>query len=140
VIQKQFGRLKIAMLHGDQFCLDDPHYARFYRQVREPKWQHHFLSQSLQKRVQEVEQIRQHTPALYSPEAYAKLYLVPEIFSRLSEIRDADLLVHGHFHLPQQEQVMLSEHPLMRYGLDEWKEKGNYLLIENDSPQWIEFS
>ena len=41
---------KIALSHGDMFCIDDTEYQTFKKQVRSPKWKTEFLNKSLVER------------------------------------------------------------------------------------------
>jgi UDP-2,3-diacylglucosamine hydrolase len=116
-VMNNFGE-RWLLCHGDQLCTLDLAYQTFRKQSRSPKWQHMFLSQPKETRLEQAKQMRaasrQHqlqgaTQAMYDVEQQA----VDTIMAHFS----ATHLLHGHTHKPA---VHALKNNGQRWVLSDW--------------------
>ena len=99
-----FGEHRWLLSHGDALCIDDHEYLAFRAQVRDARWQQHFLAQPLATRQaiargarNESEQLKQ------SGREY------PDVDTRTAlqwlQAAGAPVLVHGHTHRPREHEL-----------------------------------
>lgn len=124
---------KTLLSHGDDLCTDDAAYQTFRRQVRDPKWQADFLSQSLHARKTQIEAIRTRSEEEKSNKSAEIMDVNQEAVSALLSTYDyPELLIHGHTHRPHQHQILLNGHHITRWVLGDWYEQGSYLICDQN--------
>ncbi len=122
---------RVLLSHGDNLCTDDVAYQEFRQQVRDPKWQTEFLSQSLQARKGQIEAIRVRSEHEKSQKS-AQIMDVNQdaITALLTAYNYPELLIHGHTHRPNQHHIHLNGHNVTRWVLGDWYEQGSYLACD----------
>jgi UDP-2,3-diacylglucosamine hydrolase len=129
---------KTLLSHGDALCTDDIAYQTFRLQVRDPKWQADFLSQSLAARKQQVEAIRQRSEQEKSGKSVAIMDVNNEAVAALLKVHAyPSLLIHGHTHRPKKHTLQIDGHSITRWVLGDWYEQGSYLMCNRDGCQAI---
>ncbi|GAB3776528.1 UDP-2,3-diacylglucosamine diphosphatase [Ramlibacter monticola] len=96
-----FGERRWLLSHGDELCVGDTDYQAFRRQVRSEPWQQGFLAQPLSVRQALARGMRKESDAL---KATDRIYSDVDTATALQWLRaaDAEVLVHGHTHLPAE--------------------------------------
>lgn len=121
---------KALLSHGDDLCTDDVAYQQFRSQVRDKKWQHEFLSQSLQIRKKQVEAIRARSEQEKTRKSMEIMDVNAEAVNALLSKHQPDLLIHGHTHRPNQHMIELDGRKITRWVLGDWYEQGSYLACD----------
>ena len=112
--------LRLALSHGDAWCLDDAPYQAFRTEVRSAAWQNGFLAQPLSERVQIARGIRaQSTARKQGASAYTDVRTSAVIGCMQS--LGCSQMVHGHTHAPA---LHLHAHGLQRWVLSDWELAG----------------
>lgn len=114
-----FAGRRWLLSHGDALCLDDHDYLRFRAQVRQAGWQANFLAQPLSQRQAYARQVRQQSEQRkHDAAAYADVDTSEAL--RWLQAADAQSLIHGHTHRPQDHELgdRLNRHVLSDWDLD----------------------
>lgn len=120
---------KIVLLsHGDGLCTDDSDYQAFRRRVRDPQFQHHFLSLPLRERRRQVHVYREQSRAATSVKAAEIMDVNAQAVSRFMHDNHADYLIHGHTHRPAVHDAT-NEHG-QRIVLGDWGPGGSVLIYD----------
>jgi UDP-2,3-diacylglucosamine hydrolase len=120
---------KTLLSHGDDLCTDDTMYQTFRRQVRDEKWQSEFLSQPLEIRKKQIENIRMHSEQEKSQKSAQIMDVNADAVNVLLQTYQyPELLIHGHTHRPNQHHIVLDDHRITRWVLGDWYEQGSYLV------------
>ncbi len=130
---------RTLLLHGDTLCTDDIEYQQFRKQVRDPKWQQQFLTQSLAQRKAIIEDLRRRSETekqtkpmdimdvtLASVEAVFREYRYP-------------CIIHGHTHRPAKHVHHVDAKLCERWVLPDWYESGGYLLGDSEGLKAVRF-
>ena len=124
---------RLLLLHGDAQCIDDRDYMAFRAQVRNPEWQHAFLSKPLAERKAIIEGMREGSRDAQREKSMAIMDVNPDEIARLFEHYGVDLMIHGHTHRPA---VHHSEQGV-RHVLSDWDcespvPRGAWIAMESD--------
>lgn len=122
---------RVLLSHGDALCTDDTAYQTFRHQVRNQQWQEHFLSQSLQSRRHQVENIRMRSEQEKSTKSAEIMDINQAALAELLADYDyPEIIIHGHTHRPHQHHLQLDNHVITRWVLGDWYEQGSYLACD----------
>ena len=111
------GKLKIAISHGDEQCLDDTDYVTFRAMVRNPQWQQQFLSMPLEKRKAVIESFRKDSRKENEVKPqYLSFDLSASAINTVFSQTGASVFIHGHTHRPG----MFQHDQGIRYCLPNW--------------------
>jgi UDP-2,3-diacylglucosamine hydrolase len=120
----------VLLMHGDTLCIDDPHYQRLRRIVRNPIVQFILRRLTLRQRLNLAARMRAGSKAHIASMDKA----APQIMDvnqdevrRTFEHRRVDYIVHGHTHRPDIHQVQLGNRTVTRIVLGDWFEQGSVL-------------
>lgn len=121
----------VLLSHGDALCTDDIAYQKFRLQVRDPQWQANFLSQPLQTRKQQIENIRMLSEQEKSNKSAIIMDVNPDaLLQLLADYHYPELLIHGHTHRPDKHQIKIDGREITRWVLGDWYEQGSYLMLD----------
>lgn len=121
----------VLLSHGDALCTDDIAYQKFRQQVRDPQWQTNFLSQPLQIRKQQIENIRMLSEQEKSHKSAVIMDVNPDaLLQLLTDYHYPELLIHGHTHRPNKHQIEIAGRVVTRWVLGDWYEQGSYLILD----------
>ncbi len=114
----------ILLLHGDSLCTDDKAYQAFRQQVRNPAWQHNFLSRSIVERLNMAEQARAQSKD-YTAGAEGEIMDV-NAGAVIEALRNstAKIMIHGHTHRPNTHSLAIDGQPYQRIVLGDWYQDG----------------
>lgn len=123
----RFGDADVILMHGDALCIDDVAYMQFRTMVRNPAWQAQFLAQPLTVRRKIAEDLRQKSE-MSKREKQAEIMdvNVDEVCRRLADT-GADILIHGHTHLPARHRHALADRDCTRIVLPDWHDRAVWL-------------
>lgn len=131
----QWEGYNIRLEHGDSLCTDDVSYQRFKKVIRNPvllgtlKLLPFYLKRSLANFFRKKSKQRQ-TTAHYQP-------IDVNHDEVIKQINGIDLLIHGHTHRPQIEQIALNQ---QRIVLGDWREDlGSAKILCMTHPQHFDF-
>lgn len=131
----KWDNFSIRLEHGDSLCTDDVSYQRFKKVIRQPlllgilKLLPFYLKRGLGNFLRKKSKQRQNT-AHYQPIDVNK----NEVIKQMQSI---DLLIHGHTHRPEVEQVDANK---TRIVLGDWREDlGSAKILCMTSPQHFDF-
>lgn len=123
------GADRVALLHGDTLCTDDPDYQQFRKMVRGDEWQDVFLSKPLSERKQIVADLRQQSKAAMQQKSMdimdVNQQAVLENFAELG----VSTIIHGHTHRPAVHDHGDNK---TRFVLGDWNPQPSYLSWHSD--------
>lgn len=119
------------LTHGDILCTDDTDYQRFRRQVRDPAWQHAFLSRPLAERRAQVAALRARSESEKSMKPAAIMDVNTRAVAELLRRHDyPPLLIHGHTHRPGEHALDVDGRRITRWVLSDWDADGDCLCCD----------
>lgn len=126
------------LLHGDSLCTDDIEYQAFRQQSRDPSWQAHILSLSVDERLLLAQKARdaskQHTGTSEMDIMDVNEAAVCDSFLEHGVRR----LIHGHTHRPAFHSHSLEDGSKgERIVLADWYAEGSYLSVDADRTQSV---
>jgi UDP-2,3-diacylglucosamine hydrolase len=135
------------LLHGDSLCTQDTDYMAFRSMVRNPDWQHEFLSKPIEERIAFAQHAREQSKAMSSNKAQDIMDVTPEEVINVMQELNQRTLIHGHTHRPalheipqDSSSVKNSENSLrQRIVLGDWEKQGWYLKIMSSGSDLISF-
>lgn len=115
------GDKRILLTHGDALCTDDVAYQAFRTQVRNPQWQHTFLSQPLGARIAFADQARDQSRQSKAVQSMQIMDVNAEaVAAIIRQYRYPDILLHGHTHRPATHALEVDGHACQRWVLGDW--------------------
>ncbi|MGD8590381.1 MAG: UDP-2,3-diacylglucosamine diphosphatase [Chromatiales bacterium] len=121
------------LMHGDSLCTDDLAYQAFRRQIRDPAFIEHFLSQSIPQRIATVTEFRNKSGEATSMKAEEIMDVNPQAVADSMRLHAAQRLIHGHTHRPAQHRFELDGRQVRRYVLGEWHaDSARILSVDQD--------
>ncbi len=125
----ELGGRPTLLMHGDTLCTDDRKYQAFRREVRQPAWQRHFLSQSLAARRQFAANARKASKAHTGSTDMAIMDVNPQAVADAMRQAGVTHLIHGHTHRPAIHDFTLDGQPARRTVLGDWYRQGSVLRV-----------
>ena len=121
----------VLLSHGDALCTDDVTYQQFRQEVRTNAWKTRFLSQSLDRRIAIIEELRGKSEL----EKSIKSMMIMDVNNDavkiwLAEYHYPPIFIHGHTHRPNKHSYTLHDHHCERWVLGDWYEQGSYLKLD----------
>ena len=120
------------LMHGDLLCTDDHDYMQFREQVRNPQWQAHFLSLSMDQRINLAKQARDASNTSAKQKTMEIMDTNQSTVEKYMRQYAVNQLIHGHTHRPALHQFNLDGKPAKRIVLGDWGEEASYLMASND--------
>ncbi len=133
-----FGK-KIALSHGDMFCVDDTEYQTFKKQVRSPKWKTEFLNKSLDERKSIASSMRDASKKNSSQKDFMIMDVNINEVASFFDKHGIDLLIHGHTHKPNIHELDGKNSKLKRVVLGDWDKTGWCFYLDSTSQNLEEF-
>ncbi|MBL8514979.1 MAG: UDP-2,3-diacylglucosamine diphosphatase [Betaproteobacteria bacterium] len=96
----KLGGERVLLMHGDTLCTDDAAYQAFRKQVREPKWQHDFLSKPYPERDAIARSLRSKSGVEKSMKAEDIMDVSDDAVNHAFTEHGCALMIHGHTHRP----------------------------------------
>jgi len=127
------------LMHGDSLCTDDVKHQESRQLLRSSDWKSHFLSQSLQERIQQAKEYRgmsrQHLKD--APDAIMDVNqdAVIEVMQKYNVVQ----LIHGHTHRPAIHSLSVNGKPAERIVLGDWNSRGSVLRCDESGCQLTSF-
>jgi UDP-2,3-diacylglucosamine hydrolase len=126
-----FGDEQVLLTHGDALCTDDHSYQELRTIVRDPTWQHRYLSLPLARRELLANEVRagsrSHTARTVPYIMDVNEAAVDAAF-RATGVRR---MIHGHTHRPGVHDLQLDGDPAQRMVLGAWYEQGSYISYQD---------
>jgi UDP-2,3-diacylglucosamine hydrolase len=119
------------LTHGDTLCTDDTAYQNFRAVVRTPAWRDEFLSRPLIERKNQIETLRRRSEQEKQTKTAQLMDVNPDAVAAALRQHDYPRLIHGHTHRPGKHIHPIDGHPCERWVLGEWRDNGNYLILDN---------
>lgn len=124
---------KVLLTHADELCTDDVEYQKIRKQLRSQKWQHWFLSLSIDERIAFAKQARQqsqeHTQSQNNEIMDVNQGAVEQLF-RECKVR---LMIHGHTHRPAFHSLEVDSLPCIRMVLGDWHNQCSTIENKNNT-------
>ncbi len=133
----QVDNLRIAFVHGDAQCTDDEAYMKFRRKVRNPIWRFFFLLIPLSKRKSIVAGARKDSAASNKAKSAKIMDVSPDAIQAVFATSQADVLIHGHTHHPDDHTVSTPNGEKQRLVLSDWNmddgnPRGDWISVTAD--------
>ncbi len=111
---------RVLLTHGDALCLADTGYQKFRAMVRNPAWQAAVLTRALAERRALAREVRHESEQRHGNMQPEWLDLDRSASVEWMLEADAPVLVHGHTHRPDDEQLQpgRTRHVLSDWDLD----------------------
>jgi UDP-2,3-diacylglucosamine hydrolase len=124
-----FYGIPTLIMHGDMLCTDDTEYQQLRIILRNPKWQHDFLSRSVQERIKEADNLRQISQEQTKSKQDAILDVNQQTVENIMRECCVSRLIHGHTHRPATHDFMLDNIPAKRIVLGDWYHQSSCLTL-----------
>ncbi|MCU7917289.1 MAG: UDP-2,3-diacylglucosamine diphosphatase [Candidatus Thiodiazotropha sp. (ex Epidulcina cf. delphinae)] len=109
------------LMHGDLLCTDDQAYLEFRREIRQPAFIQHFLSQPIEQRIALAKAYRAKSGEANSLKSEAIMDVNQQAVERYLSEHQAERLIHGHTHRAADHPFSLAERAVSRHVLAEWR-------------------
>ena len=121
---------QVLLMHGDSLCSDDIPYQQFRKLVRNPTWQHEFLSKTPQERLQAAMEARD-ASAVHKGNLDMNIMDVNqgEVIERF-ERHGVHRMIHGHTHRPATHELLVKGETAQRIVLGDWYTQGSVLRVQ----------
>ena len=123
---------RVLLMHGDSLCTDDIAYQQFRTLVRNPAWQHEFLSKTPQERLQVALQARDASAEHKGKQDMEIMDVnqgeVTDRFEHHGVLR----MIHGHTHRPATHDFEINDNTVQRIVLGDWYTQGSVLRVHPD--------
>ena len=127
---------KIALSHGDSFCIEDLEYMKFKKEVRSEEWQQEFLQKPLNDRLNIASNMRDASQKNNTNKDIAIMDVTPTAIQDFFAEHHIDLLIHGHTHRPDTHQINSGT----RIVLGDWHKTGWCLMLDEQQQELKEFT
>ncbi|HET8898171.1 MAG TPA: UDP-2,3-diacylglucosamine diphosphatase [Rhodanobacteraceae bacterium] len=117
------------LMHGDTLCTDDVAYQAFRQQVRDPAWQHQFLSLPLAERRAFAARARDASRDHTGQTDMAIMDVSQSAVDAALRQAGVSRLIHGHTHRPASHHFDLAGQAAERIVLGDWYEQGSVLRV-----------
>lgn len=128
------------LMHGDQLCTDDYDYQQFRAQVRNPDWQRHFLSLSIEERLATAQRLRQQSREQGAMKSDSIMDVNAAAVAETMQRANVALLIHGHTHRPAIHPNPIEGIQGERIVLGDWSSEGWYLSANAAGHRLIRFT
>ena len=126
---------KIALSHGDNFCIEDLEYMKFKKEVRSEEWRREFLQKPLNDRLNIASNMRDASQKNNTNKDIAIMDVTPTAIQDFFAEHHIDLLIHGHTHRPDTHQINSGT----RIVLGDWHKTGWCLFLDDQQQDLTEF-
>jgi UDP-2,3-diacylglucosamine hydrolase len=130
----------VLVMHGDALCTDDRAYQRLRATVREPDWQHRFLSLSIASRRALAGAARVGSRAHTAGLEYAITDVNADSVAAAMRNAGAATLLHGHTHRPAIHALQVDGRSCTRIVLGDWYSQGSLLRWDRNGPELMSLS
>ncbi len=134
------GGKKALLIHGDSLCTDDIEYQKFRGMVRNPLWQQQILSKTLEERYALAHAIRKKSKANTAMKTEDIMDVNEKATWQLFIDEKIDVLIHGHTHRQAFHHLIINNKPVQRIVLGDWGERGNYLRVDSNTIEMIDYT
>jgi UDP-2,3-diacylglucosamine hydrolase len=117
------------IMHGDTLCTDDIEYQKLRTMLRNPQWQTNFLSQSIQKRTKEADNLRKISQQQTKTKQDALMDVNQNTVENIMREFNVTQLIHGHTHRPATHDFVLNGQAVKRIVLGDWYQNSSCLVI-----------
>lgn len=118
------------IMHGDTLCTDDEDYQNLRTIFRNPEWQKKFLSQSLQERIREAQELRSRSKEANQEKSETIMDVNQAAVEAAMKHCNVSQLIHGHTHRPAIHELTIDNQPAKRIVLGDWYERGSVLRCD----------
>ncbi len=115
------------LLHGDTLCTDDVEYQKFRQLVRDPHWQHDFISKAPDERIEMARRYRESSKTETAQKADDIMDVNSQAVEQAMQQAGVQRLIHGHTHRPAVHDFTINDKPAQRIVLADWYSHGSYL-------------
>jgi UDP-2,3-diacylglucosamine hydrolase len=124
---------RILLMHGDTLCENDVAYQRARKWLRNPFLQWLFLRLPLVIRRRYALRIRQKSAQYTHSQTLTAMDVTQQAVLRVMRKHEADILIHGHTHLPTTHMFTLDGKGVERIVLPAWHNGAYALALEGDA-------
>ena len=128
---------KIALVHGDAQCTDDPAYMQFRTMVRNPLWQKQFLSMPLAQRKALIAGMREDSQKGNQEKSAKMMDVNTSVIDELFDRTGATVLIHGHTHHSGHHIHQSANGERIRLVLSDWNldispARGDWIVLTQE--------
>lgn len=118
------------LMHGDSLCTDDAEYIQFRNQVRNPEWQHNFLSASVEQRIQIARKYRNESMIRNQNKSVEIMDVNSDTVIETMRKHGVTQLIHGHTHRPAIHPIEIDGNASQRIVLGDWYSQNSSLRCD----------
>ena len=115
-----FGDENVLLMHGDTLCTDDADYQQLRRLLRSEKWQQHFLSLSVQERIETAQELRSQSKAASADKSQDIMDVNDQQVRDTLARTEVHTLIHGHTHRPNTHALDVNAKRCERIVVGDW--------------------
>jgi UDP-2,3-diacylglucosamine hydrolase len=123
----EYAGRRALLTHGDALCVDDIPYQRLRALVRDPTWQHKFLSLPLATRAALARDARADSASHTRTQNTMLMDVNPAAVAHVFREAQVDLLIHGHTHRPGVHTDVIDGRTCTRIVTGDWYSQGSVL-------------
>ncbi|MFC3195655.1 UDP-2,3-diacylglucosamine diphosphatase [Marinicella sediminis] len=117
----------VLLVHGDAECTDDLAYQQIRQQFRDPQWQNHFLSLSIEQRIEFAQKARQASQQHTQSSEQTIMDVNQQAIDDLFDHHQVKTLIHGHTHRP----AIHANNGRRRIVLGDWHHQSSFLKVDD---------
>jgi len=121
----------VLLMHGDTLCTDDTEYLQFRAKVRDPQFQHDFLSRPITKRADIAGHYRQESRARSKLKPMEIMDANADAVVKIMKQHHVKRLIHGHTHRPAIHSLKIDGQDAQRIVLGDWYRQGSVLILDD---------
>ncbi|MBT9613882.1 MAG: UDP-2,3-diacylglucosamine diphosphatase [Burkholderiales bacterium] len=118
------------LMHGDTLCTDDVAYQQFRIMVRSAEWQRNFLTQPLNQRKAQIDELRKRSAQEKSNKSAEIMDVNADAVASILRAQGYPRLIHGHTHRPARHVHTVDGKDCVRWVLADWYATGSYLRCD----------
>ena len=126
------------LMHGDLLCTDDHDYLKFREQVRNPQWQSHFLSLTMEQRIEMAKQARDASQSSTKDKSMDIMDANQATIEQYMSEKNVKNLIHGHTHRPNIHNFEINGEKAKRIVLGDWGNEASYLIVSSSETTLID--
>ncbi len=116
----QINNKRVFVAHGDSLCIADKKFQEVRAATRTQQWKQQFISKSSAERLKLKQQYFAESNAHVNSHDTEELCIHPEYIEKLFIKHDADILIHGHLHKPEQFELNIQGKKRQLICLGDW--------------------
>jgi len=124
---------KALLMHGDLLCTDDIDYQKARRLLRNPVFVFAVSLLPIEFRARIAAYFRKGSAKAVAQKPKEIMDANPDTVVQYLRKHQAGILIHGHTHRPEAQEILLDAHQVRRFVLGDWRgDHATFLVADNE--------